>query len=78
MATDVRMTGRSLLALESVSEKEILFLLDLADRLKRKKKAGLRGDLLRQKIIGLVFEKPSTRTRCAAVAAAVDEGATIE
>lgn len=78
MAKCVDMKGRSLLALETVSEAEIIYLLDLAACLKARKKAGIHGDLLKQKNIGLVFEKPSTRTRCAAVVAVVDEGGSAE
>lgn len=72
------LTGKSLLNLESLTEREFSCLLDLAAQLKKKKKAGRPGSLLRQKTIALVFEKPSTRTRCAAIVAAVDEGATAE
>ncbi|MEI6809574.1 MAG: ornithine carbamoyltransferase [bacterium] len=78
MAKCIDMKGRSLLALETVSEAEIVYLLDLAASLKARKRAGIRGDLLKQKNIGLVFEKPSTRTRCAAVVAVVDEGGSAE
>lgn len=78
MAKRIDMKGRSFLALEAVSGDEISYLLDLAAKLKQKKKAGACGNLLRQKNIGLVFEKPSTRTRCAAVVATVDEGGSAE
>ena len=78
MAKLVDMKGRSLLALEALSEIEITFLIDLAEELKKRKKAGVFGNLLRQKNIGLVFEKPSTRTRCAATVAVVDEGGSAE
>ena len=40
-------------------------MLDLSMDLKRKKRAGVRGDLLDRKNICLIFEKTSTRTRCA-------------
>lgn len=78
MAKRIDMKGRSFLSLEEVSEDEIEYLLDLAARLKRRKKTGVCGDLLKQKNIGLVFEKASTRTRCAAVVATVDEGGSAE
>jgi len=74
----LNMKGRSLLAMEGLSESEIHYLLDLAARLKQRKKAGISGDLLSHKNIGLIFEKPSTRTRCAAIAAGADEGANVE
>jgi len=72
------MKGRSLLAVEGLSESEINYLLDLASKLKQRKKAGASGELLQHKNIGLIFEKPSTRTRCAAVVAGADEGANVE
>ena len=78
MASPVSLLGKSFLTLESVSENEILHLLDLADRLKRERRKGRVGCRLDRRIIGLVFEKPSTRTRCAATVAAVDEGGSAE
>jgi ornithine carbamoyltransferase len=71
----VNLRGRSLLTLKDFSREEILYLLDLSDDLKRKKRAGIRGDLLAGKNIVLLFEKASTRTRCAFEVAAFDEGA---
>jgi len=47
----------------------------LAADLKAKKKQGITGNSLKGKNIALIFEKPSTRTRCSFVVAAVDEGA---
>ncbi len=73
----VNVRGRSLLTLKDYSREEILFLLDLSDDLKRKKRAGIRGDLLSGKNIVLLFEKASTRTRCAFELAAYDEGAQV-
>lgn len=67
--------GRHLLSLEDYSKKEIEYLIDLASELKRQKYAGIRPKNLDGKNIALIFEKPSTRTRCAFVTAAVDEGA---
>ena len=53
---------------------EIRYMLDLAKALKAKKKAGIKGDTLTGKNIVLLFEKTSTRTRCAfEVAAMADE-----
>lgn len=78
MASTLKMSGKSLLAIEDLSPAEIIGLIDLADSLKKKKQRGTRGDLLRQKNIALIFEKSSTRTRCAATVAAVDEGASVE
>lgn len=67
--------GRNFLTLKDFTPKEIQFLLDLADELKRQKYAGIRGKSLEGKNIALIFEKPSTRTRCAFTVAAIDEGA---
>ncbi|MCT4687245.1 ornithine carbamoyltransferase [Vallitalea sp.] len=67
--------GRHLLSLEDYSKKEIEYLIDLASELKRQKYAGIRPKNLDGKNIALIFEKPSTRTRCAFVTAAADEGA---
>ncbi len=71
----VNLKGRSLLTLMDFTPEEIRYLLDLAHELKRKKKAGIKGDLLSGKNIVLLFEKTSTRTRCAFEVAAMDEGA---
>ena len=70
----ISMKGRSLLKLADVSEEEMLYLLDLAAELKEKKRQGLRGDRLERKNIALIFEKMSTRTRCAVTVAVSDEG----
>ncbi|HDQ92626.1 MAG TPA: ornithine carbamoyltransferase, partial [Synergistetes bacterium] len=51
------------------------FLLDLSVGLKEKKRSGVRGDALVGKNVALIFEKPSTRTRCAFTVACIDEGA---
>ncbi len=67
--------GRHFLSMKDNSPEEIDFLLQLAIKLKQDKYAGLRGKNLEGKNIALIFEKPSTRTRCAFVVACVDEGA---
>lgn len=67
--------GKSLLTLHDFSTEQITYLLDLAGELKSKKKMGIQGDLLKGKNVALIFEKPSTRTRCAFTVACVDEGA---
>jgi ornithine carbamoyltransferase len=71
----VSLKGRSLLTLKDFSPDEIRYLLHLAADLKAKKRAGIRGNLLTGKNIVLLFEKTSTRTRCAFEVAAMDEGA---
>ncbi len=74
----VNLKGRSLLKLADLSEAELVYLLDLADRLKLKKRSGKRGALLDRRNIALLFEKASTRTRSAFTVAAVDEGGSVE
>jgi ornithine carbamoyltransferase len=78
MSAHICLKGRSLLTLADFSDAEFAHILDLAVQLKRKKKAGIRGRLLDGKNIALIFEKASTRTRCAFLVAAADEGATAE
>ncbi|MFH1653857.1 MAG: ornithine carbamoyltransferase, partial [Pseudomonadota bacterium] len=70
--------GRNFLTLKDFSHQEIQFLLDLSIELKRKKYAGEKGKSLLGKSIALIFEKASTRTRCAFVVGAYDEGAHAE
>ena len=67
--------GRHFLTLKDFSREEIEYLLDLAAKLKAEKRKGITGDRLKGKNIALLFEKPSTRTRCAFVVGARDEGA---
>jgi len=72
--------GRSLLTLSDLTDGELLAMLDLAEKLRQKKHKDFSSEqqLLRGKNIALVFEKASTRTRCAATVAAADEGAHAE
>ncbi len=70
----VNLKGRSFLTLKDFSKDEILYLVDLAVKLKEKKMMGIKGDLLEGKNVALIFEKPSTRTRCAFTIGCVDEG----
>lgn len=70
----VNLKGRSFLTLKDYSKEEIRYLLDLAHQLKKAKKAGRIGKTLEGKNIVLLFEKTSTRTRCAFEVAALDEG----
>ena len=71
----VNLKGRSFLTLMDFTPEEIRYLLDLSHDLKAKKRAGIRGDLLAGKNVVLLFEKTSTRTRCAFEVGAMDEGA---
>ena len=70
----VNLKGRSLLTLKDFTPDEIRYLLDLAHDLKAKKRAGIKNNLLDGKNIVLLFEKTSTRTRCAFEVACFDEG----
>ena len=71
----INLKGRHLLTLLHHTPQEIRYLLDLAKDLKGLKRAGVFPRNLQGKNIALIFEKPSTRTRCAFVVACVDEGA---
>ena len=66
---------RHFLKLEDFSAQEIRFLLDLSRDLKRAKYAGTEQPQLVGKNIALIFEKTSTRTRCAFEVASYDQGA---
>ena len=66
--------GRSFLTLKDFTPDEIEYLLVLSSELKAKKKQGITGDSLKGKNIALIFEKPSTRTRCAFTVGCIDEG----
>ena len=70
----MNLKGRSFLTLKDFTPEEIMYLLDLAADLKEKKKEGITGNSLQGKNIALIFEKPSTRTRCAFTVGAADEG----
>jgi len=67
--------GRSFLALLDFSPEEINDLIDFAAQVKQEKKDGIFPRRLENKNIALLFEKNSTRTRCAFTVAAIDEGA---
>ncbi len=70
----MNLKGRSFLTLKDFSPEEIDYLLRLAADLKAKKKQGITGNSLKGKNIALIFEKTSTRTRCAFTIGCVDEG----
>jgi len=73
MAFNLR--NRHFLKLLDFSPEEIKFLLDLSMDLKKARYAGLEQQRLRGKNIALIFEKASTRTRCAFETASYDQGA---
>ena len=70
----MNLKGKSFLKLLDLTSEEIAGLLDLAAELKAKKKAGIPHRLCEGKSIALIFEKTSTRTRCAFEVAAADLG----
>ncbi len=73
----VNLKGRSFLTLMDFTPQEIRYMLDLGHNLKAKKRSGVKGNLLERKNIVLLFEKTSTRTRCAFEVATYDEGGNI-
>ena len=70
----MNLKGRNFLKLMDYTPEEILYLIDLAADLKKKKKEGILHDSLIGKNIALIFEKTSTRTRCSFEVAAHDLG----
>ncbi len=70
----MNLKGRHFLKLLDYTPEEIAGLLDLAADLKQKKKAGIPHRLQEGKNVALIFEKTSTRTRCAFEVAAADLG----
>ena len=73
MAFNLR--NRNFLKLLDFTPEEIKYLLDLAKDLKKAKYAGTEQPRMKGKNIALIFEKTSTRTRCAFEVAAADQGA---
>ncbi len=71
----MNLNNRHFLKLLDFSPAEIHYLLDLSAELKAAKKAGSEVQRLKGKNIALIFEKTSTRTRCAFEVAAMDQGA---
>ena len=71
---NINLKGKSFLKLLDFSKEEISYLIDLAADLKAKKKAGIPHKLHEGKNVVLLFEKDSTRTRCAFEVAARDLG----
>ena len=71
----VNLKGRSFLTLMDFTPLEVRYLLDLSRDLKAKKRMGVRNELLKGRNIVLLFEKASTRTRCAFEVGALEEGA---
>ena len=70
----MNLKGRNFLKLMDYSPEEILYLIDLGEKLKNEKKQGIPHTHLTGKNIALIFEKTSTRTRCSFEVAAHDLG----
>ena len=70
----MNLKGRDFLKLLDFTQEELIYLVDLAAELKDKKKKGIMVDTLKGKNVALIFEKTSTRTRCAFEVAAHDLG----
>ena len=75
MSTAIDLRGGSLLTLNDFSAEEIIYLIDLAAELKAERRERREKRRLVGKQIALIFEKDSTRTRCAFEVAAHDQGA---
>ena len=75
MIMSINLHNRHFLKLLDFTPAEIQFLLDLSVKLKKAKKEGAEKQYLTGKNIALIFEKASTRTRCAFEVAAYDQGA---
>src|SRR6516165_1503446 len=75
MSTVIDLRGRHLMKLADFTPDEITYLIDLAAELKAAKREGREEQKLVGKEIALIFEKDSTRTRCAFEVAAYDQGA---
>ncbi len=70
----ISLKGRDFLKLLDFTSEEISYLLELAKQLKEQKKAGVAHKIHQGKNVALIFEKTSTRTRCAFEVAAYDLG----
>ena len=73
----VNLRGKSFLTLMDFGPEEIRYLLDLAKDLKANARSGIRSQMLKGKNICLLFEKTSTRTRCAFEVACCQEGGNV-
>ncbi|CEI58826.1 ornithine carbamoyltransferase [Candidatus Portiera aleyrodidarum] len=73
----MNLRNRNLLSLINHTKEEIIYLINLASYLKQSKYIGNEYPRLKGKNIALIFEKPSTRTRCAFEIAAFDQGANV-
>lgn len=74
MDSNISLKGRNFLTLKDFTTEEIEYLLELSAKLKSEKKQGISHEIHKGKNIALIFEKTSTRTRCAFEVAAHDLG----
>lgn len=72
-----QLKNRNFVKLLDFTSDEIIYLIDLASKLKKDKYSGSEKQSLQNKNIALIFEKSSTRTRCAFEVAAFDQGARV-
>ena len=70
----MNLKGSNFLTLKDFTPEEIIYLIDLAEDYKKKKKKGIAVDTFKGKNVALIFEKTSTRTRCSFEVAAHDLG----
>ena len=73
----INLKNRNFLKLLDFTPAEIIYLIELSESLKKAKKTGTERQQLKNKNIALIFEKSSTRTRCAFEVAAFDQGANV-
>ncbi len=73
----IQLKNKNFLKELDFTQQELQYLLDLAIKLKKDKVAGTEQQRMKGKNIALIFEKASTRTRCAFEAAAYDQGANV-
>ncbi len=71
----INLKGRHFLTLKDFTPREVQFLLNLSENFHNNKRSGVKTKSLEGKQICLIFDKPSTRTRCSFETAAKDEGA---
>ena len=67
--------GRDLLSTKDYTKEELMYLIEFAEHLKELKKNRIPHRYLEGKNVALIFEKPSTRTRCSFTTACIDLGA---
>lgn len=70
----LQMKGKSFLTLKDFSKEEIRYILDTAHKLKADRKRGIYHQIFKGLSLAMIFEKPSTRTRCAFETAFGEEG----